>query len=80
MEFEIVDSVPKGFGRGEKNGSKYDIVVDLAMHGKVVMIKTKDNKEACKIQHALRMLISYRELPLRVALRKSNVYLELKDV
>ena len=30
MEFEIVDSVPKGFGRGEKNGShSFEIVSDV---------------------------------------------------
>lgn len=80
MNFEIVDSVPNKSRTGEKNGSQYDIVVDLAMQGKVVMIKTTENKEAWKIQHALRTLIRYRALPLRVAVRKTNVYLERKDV
>lgn len=79
MEFEIVDSIPKPKGRSGAT-SQYDSVLGIALRGKTVRLPVGDAKSALKVRGAIAALIRNRKLPLRVASRGAEVYLEYKDV
>lgn len=79
MKFEIVDSIPARTG-GRGPISEYVPVIGIALRGKTVRIPVGDAKSALRVRGAIAALIRVRKLPLRVASRGVDVYLERKDV
>ena len=76
MGFKQVDSIPTTRGRGSKGGSIYDgILCEAVEKGGIYCCQIGDVKRATNLANQLRRIISQRNLPLVVAIRKDDLYL-----